>query len=212
MLHTGGRPVHTTYYTRIRPLSAYRAAYSVCMHTGGRLLLRCDRSPSQEVGSPAAQSVGVADLRVVHKPLNSTRIIRRTSIISFSLEVSAFSQGNNHSPLNSSANSPDFEGSKPAHGCMQHIFAVPQLGGDCIRCILAENIGVKRVFSKRLLANTRGENGEETTKDPRNPFTPCPLTLWAARSDRVSRCNLHRVPFPFLSTSDVARDRRGCQP
>ena len=34
------------------------------------------------------------------------------------------------------------------------------------------------MFSKRLLANTRGENGEETTKDPRNPFTPCALTLW----------------------------------
>ena len=45
--------------------------------------------------------------------------------------------------------------------------------------ILAENIGVKRVFSKRLLANTRGENGEETTKDPRNPFTPCPFAAWA---------------------------------
>ena len=46
--------------------------------------------------------------------------------------------------------------------------------------ILAENIGVKRVFSKRLLANTRGENEEETTKDPRNPFTPCPFAAWAA--------------------------------
>ena len=45
---------------------------------------------------------------------------------------------------------------------------------------LAENIGVKRVFSKRLLANTRGENGEETTKDPRNPFTPCAFAAWAA--------------------------------
>ena len=80
--HVSGLIVHTGLHTR------------VCMHTGGRLLLRCDRSPSQEVGSPAAQSVGVADLRVVHKPLNSTRIIRRASIISFSLEVSAFSQGN----------------------------------------------------------------------------------------------------------------------
>ena len=65
------------------------------------------------------------------------------------------------------------------------------------------------MFSKRLLANTRGENGEETTKDPRNPFTPCAFELWAPLSDRVSRSNLHRVPFPFLSTSDVARARRG---
>ena len=63
------------------------------------------------------------------------------------------------------------------------------------------------MFSKRLLANTRGENGEETTKDPRNPFTPCAFELWASLSGRVSRSNLHRVPFPFLSTSDVARDR-----
>ena len=39
--------------------------------------------------------------------------------------------------------------------------------------------------------------GKKTTKDPRNPFTPCALTLWAARSDRVSRCNLHRVPSLF---------------
>ena len=61
------------------------------------------------------------------------------------------------------------------------------------------------MFSKRLLANTRGENGEETTKDPRNPFTPCAFELWAPLSDRVSRSDLHRVPFPFLSTSDVAR-------
>ena len=36
------------------------------------------------------------------------------------------------------------------------------------------------MFSKRLLANTRGENGEETTKDPRNPFTPCAFAAWAA--------------------------------
>ena len=42
------------------------------------------------------------------------------------------------------------------------------------------------MFSKRLLANTRGENGEETTKDPRNPFTPCPFAAWASLSDRVS--------------------------
>ena len=94
MRHTRGGPLHTTYYTRIRPLSAYRAAYSVCMHTGGRLLLRCDRLPSQAVGSPVAQSAGVANLPVVHKPLNSTRIIRMASIISFLLEVSPFSQGN----------------------------------------------------------------------------------------------------------------------
>ena len=80
--HVSGLIVHTGLHTR------------VCMHTGGRLLLRCDRSPSQEVGSPAAQSVEVADLRVVHNPLNSTRIIRRASIISYSVEVSAFSQGN----------------------------------------------------------------------------------------------------------------------
>ena len=128
--------MHTTYYTRIRPLSAYRAAYSVCMHTGGRLLLRCDRLPSQAVGSPVAQSAGVANLPVVHKPLNSTRIIRMASIISFLLAVSPFSQGNHRFNCFFLQFQPDFEGRKPAHGCMQHIFAVPQPGGDCIRCII----------------------------------------------------------------------------
>jgi len=37
----------------------------------------------------------------------------------------------------------------------------------------------------------------------------CAFELWAPLSDRVSRSDLHRVPFPFLSTSDVARARRG---
>ena len=77
--------------------------------------------------------------------------------------------------------------SLPARGCLAATPSlepgteVSPLGARHTHCNITDTRRKQRYdFSKRLLANTRGENGEETTKDPRNPFTPCAFAAWAA--------------------------------
>ena len=65
-------------------------------------------------------------------------------------------------------------------------------------------------FSKRLLANTRGENGEETTKDPRNPFTPCPFAA-CGRFEANLFVKTNISPSPEAAQNRFAANRLWCR-